>query len=456
MFVLPALCSVLAAMASAEDSVGVPAASLAQTPHRGHVIGIGQNESLPCFWRRPFQHVRMLEAARGLKDLIHISFDIKSPADLDIQAALEVKKNRNARQHGITPDMLSQTGPVTYTNPAGQTKAVTGPGDIQEFPGKLTLSFEIAAKDDMYLMNSYEKVFPTGNRNNGGFVWSNWLLSQSDQLSPERFQKFFAMFCGVSGAPLGPSEGNTGLSRWRLQLKDVTGNTSRSGFMYYCTGCSSWPCMCDAQDFLRVDTKTIVLQGGVKKKYRFVVVGDPCRNEDLLNKPYFEPDQSAEAVIRDVSPEVACDGGRLKHSMLSDNGHVILTMFHEDDAASKAHLQSDYASQCKSRAAHNFMGGMGMIFRKFAGVTPLDAEAEAQAKLAPTKHSAGGGKKSQLFQEHGDNTRVTRDIAAENAAWLLKTVAMMASISMILLLVRWSMPAPYRRPADNVEIESAE
>merc|ERR1712194_418781 len=186
----------------------------------------------------------------------------------------------------------------------------------------------------------------------GGFAWSNWLLSQTQQFSPERLQKYFAMFCGVSGAPLGPEEGNTSSSRWNLHLKDVIGDASRQGFMYYCTGCRSWPCLCDAQDFLRVDTKTVVLQGGIKRKYRFVVVGDPCRNEALLNTPYFEPGEKAELKIKDVSPEVACEGGRLKHSTLSDHGHVILSMFHDHDTAlaAKAYSQKDYASQCRNRA----------------------------------------------------------------------------------------------------------
>lgn len=304
-------------------------------------------------------------------------------------------------------------------------------------------------------MESYKNVFPSGNRNNGGFAWSNWLLSQSHQFSPALLQKYFAMFCGVSGSPLGPKEGNTSMSRWQLHLKDVVGNARRQGFMYYCTGCLGWPCLCDAQDFLRLDTKTVLLQGGVKKKYRFVVVGDPCRNEELLNTSYFEPDQKIDLQVKDVAPEVACDGGQLKHSTLSDHGHVILTMFHEYDKtlASEAHHQLDYAGQCSARAASGFMGGMGMIFRKFAGVTPLDSEAEAQAKLAPTKPAAGV-KASQLFADREDGTSVTQNIAASNAFWVTGTL--IASLSMMVVFLRRSMPVTRETPAERMESQFAE
>lgn len=241
--------------------------------------------------------------------------------------------------------------------------------------------------DDSLLVNAYENVFPSGNRNAAAFVWSHWLLGKSHEFSAEKFQKLFSMFCGVSGAYLSPDEGAFPQqhARWRLTLDQVTGG-QRKGFMFYCTGCKGWPCLCDAKDFIRVDTKTVTLKGGKKKKYHFAVMGDPCKDPKSLTKPFWEPLDKQQETVEKSAPEVSCGSdGLLQNAQKSDHGHIILTMFHDDeDDDIKAHHQADYEEKCKTREENGFESGMGMIFRKVAGISPLDDEAKAKAKLAPT------------------------------------------------------------------------
>lgn len=237
-----------------------------------------------------------------------------------------------------------------------------------------------------FFLNAYEKVFPSGNRNAAAFMWSDWLLRQSHKLTAERLEKLFSMFCGVSGAYLDPEEGDfpQDHSRWRLTLDKVSGGTHK-GFMFYCTGCKGWPCLCDAKDFVRVDTKTVSLKGGKKKKYHFAVIGNPCKNSKVFTEPFWEPLDKQVETVEESAPEVACDDeGKLKNAQKSDHGHIILTMFHDDeDDDIKANIEGDFTEKCERREKEGFKSGMGMIFRKVAGATPLGDKAKKKADLQP-------------------------------------------------------------------------
>jgi hypothetical protein len=75
---------------------------------------------------------------------------------------------------------------------------------------------------------------------------------------------FFTGFCAVSGSPVRPSDYN----RYRLTLPKLGGGLS-TGYMHYCC----WPCVCDTQDFIKVDTKTVQTADG-ERQYRFLVIGN--------------------------------------------------------------------------------------------------------------------------------------------------------------------------------------
>merc|ERR1711865_803077 len=71
-----------------------------------------------------------------------------------------------------------------------------------------------------------------------------------------RLELFFSGFCAVSGSPIRPHDYN----RYRLTLPHVpvtqneaATSPSVTGYMHYCC----WPCVCDTQDYIRIDTLTV-------------------------------------------------------------------------------------------------------------------------------------------------------------------------------------------------------
>merc|ERR1711907_927501 len=117
------------------------------------------------------------------------------------------------------------------------------------------------------LHREYRNVFRHGNRNAASHLWSSFLLDRAGQMTSERLIGLFHGFCAVSGSPVTPHE----YSRYRLSLPNVDGKMTNSGYMMYCC----WPCVCDTQDFIRIDTRNVTTADG-EKQYRFAVIGNPC------------------------------------------------------------------------------------------------------------------------------------------------------------------------------------
>ena len=111
------------------------------------------------------------------------------------------------------------------------------------------------------LHREYSNIFRHGNRNAASHLWASFLLSHAPSMSPERLELMFSGFCAVSGSPVQPSD----YTRYRLTLPLVAGG-NRSGYMYYCC----WPCVCDTQDFIRIDTKNVTTAAG-ERQYHFAV-----------------------------------------------------------------------------------------------------------------------------------------------------------------------------------------
>ena len=104
------------------------------------------------------------------------------------------------------------------------------------------------------LHSEYGNIFKHGNRNAASHLWVSFILQRASQLAPSKLEEMFTGFCAVSGSPTRPSD----YTRYRLTLPRVDGGGLVSGFMYYCC----WPCVCDTQDFIRVDTANVTLAGG--------------------------------------------------------------------------------------------------------------------------------------------------------------------------------------------------
>ncbi|KAL7545649.1 hypothetical protein ACHAWF_008994 [Thalassiosira exigua] len=252
------------------------------------------------------------------------------------------------------------------------------------------------------LHDEYRTVFRRGNRNAASHLWASFLLDRSSQMTDDRLTLFFSGFCAVSGSPVRPSDFN----RYRLTLPKVGGGRS-TGYMHYCC----WPCVCDVQDYVRVDTKNVTLANGIERRYHFAVIGNPCDDPEQLTAPFVQPFDGRTTSIADSAREVRClEDGTLEGATLSDRGYVVVGMFFDsedaltngaegvaagasDDLAdptpgrmsqtvtvdrngrSRFQDEREYKVLCEDRARKGYNSGMGEIFRKVCAVSPISDEA---------------------------------------------------------------------------------
>jgi hypothetical protein len=247
------------------------------------------------------------------------------------------------------------------------------------------------------LHREYNNIFLHGNRNAASHRWATFLLDRSHQMSESSLTLFFSGFCAVSGSPVRPSDYN----RYRLTLPKLGGGHS-TGYMHYCC----WPCVCDTQDFIRVDTKKVKLANNVEQTFQFAVIGNPCDNPNQLKVPFVQPFDRRQTSIAESAREVRCldDNGMLEGATLSDHGYIIISMFFDSEDAEQGvdgivrvpgamedipdptpgrmssgkrlfQDEREYKLQCEDRAKNGYNSGMGEIFRKVCAVSPISEEA---------------------------------------------------------------------------------
>lgn len=211
------------------------------------------------------------------------------------------------------------------------------------------------------LHSEYRNIFLHGNRNAASHRWATFLLERASTMRYETLVELFAGFCAVSGSTVRPGTHN----RYRLNLSRVNGG-AQLGDMHYCC----WPCVCDTQDFIKVDSHTVMSADGVARALSFAVIGNPCEREEMLHEPFVQPfDGRVTTLARDAA-EVRClPNGALEGATLSDNGYVIISMFFAPQGA--ANDEAMFAEMCATRAAGGYRSGMGEIFRKVAAIAPI-------------------------------------------------------------------------------------
>jgi len=237
------------------------------------------------------------------------------------------------------------------------------------------------------LFREYSRIFRHGNRNAASHLWVRFLLERSEQMTHEKLAYMFSGFCAVSGSPVRPSDYN----RYKLTLERADGSGKVAGFFHYCC----WPCVCDTQDFIKVDTRTVRTASG-ERKYNFAVIGNPCKNEAELRRPFQDTFGRGMQTLSMVAPEVRCQDGELLGAPLSDNGHIIIAMFFDAPEGSQDALlmpvaggrqaepgrvseisgvryqdELEFAPMCEDRKNTGYKSGMGEIFRKVASISPI-------------------------------------------------------------------------------------
>lgn len=199
-----------------------------------------------------------------------------------------------------------------------------------------------------HLWGEYGNIFKYGNRNAASHLWSAFLMDRAQAMPSKRFIDLSGGYCAVSGSPVTPMD----QTRYRMRLQNVTGGWE-TGMVYYCC----WPCVCDTQDFIKIDTKTVQTLDG-PQQYRFMVIGNPCEHQDKI--PW-------------EAPEVRCNGNELLGAPVSDHGYVIIAMFFDDDGQ-QANDESMFKEHCEDRAHMGYNSGMGEIFRQVAGISPIQVD----------------------------------------------------------------------------------
>jgi hypothetical protein len=275
------------------------------------------------------------------------------------------------------------------------------------------------------LHQEYGNVFRHGNRNAASHRWATFLLDRASQMVPDKLRYMFSGFCAVSGSPVRPSD----YGRYQLRLASVVeGRPAEVGFMYYCC----WPCVCDTQDYIRVDTKTITTSEG-PQQFRFAVIGNPCDHPEKLHDTFVQPFGFRSTTLAREAPEVNCNAdGSLEGATMSDHGFVIISMFFDgplsaaeqqlslpsgeateegDQSATAGALtlrtavgeykkssdmkpgrmseirgvlyqdEQEYGGMCEDRKENGFNSGMGEIFRRVAQISPI-VPVSAQPQLA--------------------------------------------------------------------------
>ena len=238
------------------------------------------------------------------------------------------------------------------------------------------------------LHQHYGDIFVTNNRNAASHLWASWVLNRAATLSKASVEQLFSGFCPVSGSPVSPTDYNA----YHYTLRSlVPGEEHASGLMHHCCA----PCVCDTQDMMWADTKTVDLADG-STALTFAVIGDPCQHAATLERPFTDPFSGGQTTLAATAPEVQCGkDGKLKGATYSDHGGVIIGLLRTAPAPSTAapaeptpgrittvgavHFQDsrEYAGFCVSRASQGYNSGMGMIFRKVAEITRLTAAATA-------------------------------------------------------------------------------
>lgn len=237
-------------------------------------------------------------------------------------------------------------GNLRYFSRASATLAVSSP------------SQHLSPVDEM--VGAYQSIFaPSGNRNAASHLWAEYVFSRSGELTHEEMKDMFAHFCPVSGSPL-PDDALT----FKANLRMVGGGQDEVLIHHCC-----WPCICDAMDWIHLDTKSVTDKTGKKESYTVAVIGDPCIITDTRCSV-----EKEEGCLPLEAPAVVCEDGKLQNAVTSEHGHPIIGMVFAKDSIPGA-IDFDTAEDddgnsvkgaCAARKEHGFDSGMGAIFQQVA------------------------------------------------------------------------------------------
>lgn len=209
------------------------------------------------------------------------------------------------------------------------------------------------------LHDAYWQVFPrTGNRNAASHIWTTYVINKVT-ITPhteDEIYKLFSSFCPVSGSIVTPTPS------WNLWSGLNVKESSRpwwnpyqielptAGSVYTCC----WPCICDIQEFVKVDTLKINTKDKGEKLFPVLVIGDPCIDQSRI------PQEAS---------ELECKNNVLQKTTKSTGGHIVIGMLQK--ATYSVNTAQSKQTQCDNRRLNNYQWGMGKIFLKVASINPV-------------------------------------------------------------------------------------
>ena len=246
-----------------------------------------------------------------------------------------------------------------------------------EITGELVTPWRATTVRELHA--EYANIFRHGNRNAASHLWSSFLLDRARFLTTKEFLHLASGYCAISGSPVHPSAS----TRYRMSLERVDGSGKVAGSMYYCC----WPCVCDTNDFIRVDTKTVATSDQGARAFNVSVIGDPCLKPGMLNMPFLQPFDKRTTTIAAEAREVRCGKQGLEGASYSDHGYVVIGLYFAPGRAQPGSSQdgASFRGMCDDRAAAGYNSGMGEIFRQVAAISPVEIAAQlvAPSSLPP-------------------------------------------------------------------------
>jgi len=209
------------------------------------------------------------------------------------------------------------------------------------------------------LHDAYWQIFPrTGNRNAASHIWTTYVIDKvkGGTHTEDEIYKLFSSFCPVSGSIVTPTPS---WNLWTgLKVKESARPSWRpyqielpaTGSVYTCC----WPCICDIQEFVKVDTLKINTRDKGEILFPVLVIGDPCIDESRI------PQEAS---------ELKCNNGVLEKTTLSRGRHIVIGMLQK--ATYSVNTAQSKQAQCDNRRLNNYQWGMGKIFLKVAQINPV-------------------------------------------------------------------------------------
>ena len=198
------------------------------------------------------------------------------------------------------------------------------------------------------LRESWDDIFPTGNRNAGGAMFFKHILENYHDLN--EFMIMSRFYCPVSGSFVDPAA-----QPEFVYVEDDTSGRPICGSFYRCC----WPCSCDIMRMTKVKRTVLEFSDGPAEVHLFVIE-NPCA------KPDFPPE---------ISRAAFCDGQNINEANVhAIDNDIVIGVLHDSFECSLEQvawigLHRVTGGQCLPRnqtPVDQLQGGMGDIFVRLA------------------------------------------------------------------------------------------